>query len=107
MNIELMSATLVEIQDNPIGWNQLHYRHMGTTCFAARACLIAGYTWKRSKAIVDPFMTDNDGHEIHCRTLAKQLLGLTQLEAVELFNATNTLDDLVKLVDWHTAKALV
>lgn len=107
-NIETLTATLEHIETNPHQWSNLTYRHQGTACFAARAALIAGYKWKRPGEFTDPFMLDHDGHEIHCRTLAVDVLGLrNQLEAVQLFNARNTLEDLRHLVTQHAERAEV
>lgn len=100
-NIELLTATLDYIETNPATWNQQHYRHQGTLCFAARAATLAGYRWKRPNAIADPYMVDDDGREIHCRTIAKRELGLDQLDATRLFDGGNTLARLRELVQQH------
>jgi hypothetical protein len=98
-NIKPLTEALEHIENNKAGWNQLHYRWQGTTCFAATVALLAGYKWKREADYVDPYMLDERGHEVHCRQLAIQVLGFTHpLQAVELFRATNTLEDLRRIV---------
>lgn len=98
--ITRMMQTLQNIEADPDSWNNKHYRNQGTCCFAARVALDAGATWWRPTEYVDPYV-DWFGHEVHCRTVAKELLGLSQSEAVELFQGTNSLDDLRRIVERH------
>ena len=92
MNKELLQLTLDTIKANPQHWDQTSW-HCGTThCFAGFAELLS------KNLSLDTYI---DGYEINSwevidYALAK--LGLTDDQAVQLFNPTNTLEDLERMV---------
>ena len=102
-----MLDVLADIENDPGSWSQRFYRMAGGSCFAGKTALRVGGKWKRPAERNDPFMIHPvTGHEVHCRTLAREYLGLDQLDAVMLFRSTNTLNDLRRLVEKHIDAAL-
>lgn len=105
--VSVMVDVLADIEADPSGWNQKFYRMAGCSCFAGKTALLTGGKWLRPSERNDPFMIHPvTGHEVHCRTLAREVLGLDQLDAVILFRSTNTLNDLRRLVEKHIDAAI-
>lgn len=114
-NEPLLRKTLEHIQHHPEHWDQLAYRHFlypegvkirktinpaiecGTAmCFAGWACDISGVTWRdhTTSAILD-----EHGQIKSANDEARDLLGLTDRQAVALFDTGNTIADLERIVD--------
>ena len=92
INKELMLNTLAAIKANPQHWDQTSW-HCGTThCFAGFAELLS------RNLSLDTYI---DGYEINdweVNDYAIAKLGLTDDQAVQLFDADNTLEDLERIV---------
>ena len=92
MNKVLLQLTLDTIKENPQHWDQTSW-HCGTThCFAGFAELIL------KNLSLDTYVDgyEINGWEVNDYAIAK--LGLTDDQAVQLFNPTNTLEDLERMV---------
>lgn len=85
-------------------WNQLYWRvesgnDCGTTfCVAGYVCEVSGVAWERERggaSIVTP-----SGSTVSVQDEACRLLGLTLDEAIVLFAASNSADDVVKTAEW-------
>jgi hypothetical protein len=87
------------IEAHPEEWNQQDYasRYECQTayCVAGHACVRAGYTfqWEDGRTWATHL---DDGHTPISHR-ARQLLGLTDDQAITLFQASNTIDDLKRI----------
>jgi hypothetical protein len=112
-NVPLLRQTLAHIEAHPEDWNQGSWRCDTAACFAGHAALLAGATWAHraedgvdleNLADIDP-----EAYEAVCppraegtvrvSTYAQQVLGIKLGDAARLFEATNELDDLRRIVD--------
>lgn len=92
-NVELLEATLQFIKDNPDKHNQNMW--CGTAqCFAGWAIALKG--WERYTD--DLPMVQREGLALRIPTAAKNELGLSEYEALILFDGSNTVDMLELMV---------
>lgn len=111
-NLPLLWATLEEIQSHPENWNQGLWRTnaddgvlpegntCGTAyCFAGTAAVLAGHVVN-----ANGFVRYGLGRT-HVSLVAEAELGLDALTADELFDGTNDLDDIQRVVKEITERA--
>jgi hypothetical protein len=93
INTELLEQTMRHIIDNPQAHDQTIWAtECGTTaCFAGWACLLSGAKPQR-------WLWEWDDTLWQMPHLAERLLKLESLDASELFDAENTIDDLQNIV---------
>jgi hypothetical protein len=124
VNAALLHATVRHIRAHPDTWFQMDYRRGHAGCVAYHAAILAGAQlahvapsieqpsggrpWPNhdpylvcNRAARDLDFTRND--EIHLAEFARRALGLNAQSARALFDATNTLADLERLVESYTA----
>lgn len=98
VNVELLRKTMDHIRENSHLWNQRNWYNAnpcGTTmCFAGHAAVLAGFPQPphdNGKAWI------HNGK--HVCTYAKEVLGISHLQANRLFQGRNDLQDLENLVE--------
>lgn len=99
-NVALLEETLTYIRDHPEEWDQTKWVCGTAACFAGRAALLSGHTVPQTHTthvtdMVGWFRTDGDER---VGEVAERELGITFDQAEDLFNATNTMDDLEHVV---------
>ncbi|WP_084963292.1 hypothetical protein [Thermoactinospora rubra] len=113
VNALLLRATLAHIEAHPETWNQKVYRCKSGMCFAGWAAELAGGRWITQDPTA-PFSLylaadrDDDpdyvrefplvGRVIDVDDRARQVLGLDDDQADELFSADNGIDDIRRIV---------
>jgi hypothetical protein len=97
MNVELLEQTMRHIIDHPETHDQsIWISACGTTaCFAGWACLLSGN--HRDKYWPTYFDDVTTGF-LHTQDLAPKLLDIDEDTAGELFDGSNTVDDLQRIV---------
>jgi hypothetical protein len=107
-NVPLLQKTLHHIEANPWEWDQDVFRCGTAMCFAGTACHLDGGIWlEGDEESLAPREDDNpadvglanfgvDG--IHASIRAQRILGLNSGQAMRLFAAGNTLNDLRRIV---------
>lgn len=106
-NVALLEETLTYIRDHPEEWNQNTWGAGATTscgtpaCFAGRAIVLSGKTVKKGynlpSIVLDGMVyCAVDGKPVDA--VARDLLRLTNSQAVELFSSGNVMQDLECIV---------
>jgi hypothetical protein len=95
INTDLLTKTLAYIEEHPEEWNQENWRCGTQCCFAGHAALLAGWQWVNNWS---HGMTNGNNPNAAVECVATDELGLCPNEARKLFVATNTLDDLRRIV---------
>jgi len=106
MDVELAKLALKNIEAEPQKWNQADWRCSTGMCFAGHVVYAAGGRWveedwnrasyQNCHTVVLP-----DGRTGVVSAIAHELLGTIHSDD-SLFLATNTLDDLKRLIDIHS-----
>jgi len=134
-NVPLLIETLAHIQACPEEWTQGHWRCGTAACYAGRAALLNGAQWALEPGMHSAFMpvgavrmnwdgqilaeengslyhddvtwVDEDGQRIyqHVAAYARRALGLPGWIASDLFQASNSLDDIERAVARLTSPA--
>jgi hypothetical protein len=120
-NVPLLRQTLAFIEAHPEDWNQSYWRCDTAACFAGHAALLAGASWAHRAEdgvnLEDLADHDPEAFEAVCppgadctvrvSTYARQVLGIEPADAARLFEASNELDDLRRIVDELCAEGQV
>jgi hypothetical protein len=100
-NVLLLTRTLRHIEENPAEWRQDTWICGTTACFAGRACLIAQQDGM-AEVVVEgdaaPFVVLPD-ETTSVEEAARKLLGLTRVEADNLFHGYASLHWMQDYVD--------
>lgn len=96
-NVALLTQTLEYIRAHPDELVQHTWRCNTGCCFAGHAAILSGARWQDPKRLSSVITTPN-GSEEWVSSYAKRVLGLNRTEADWLFDANNTLGDLVRKV---------
>lgn len=102
-NVALLRKTMEHIESHPQEWEQRHWICGSTACFAGHAVLIDGGESAFHHAYVIA-RTDDPAWHVHGGQIsilrrAQHILGLTLAQAIDLFEGSNTMDDLRIKVD--------
>ncbi len=104
--MSLARKTLAYISANPETWNQENWRTANATCFAGRACILAGAEWvsddphnEHFQEVYPPGAEHIPANRLTARRFAAIALGYTPYGYVPLFDSTNTLVDLKELIE--------
>lgn len=102
-NAPLLLKTLHHIEAFPQQWDQGVYRCGTAMCFAGTACDLDGGVWlEDDEDCLAPREDDDLGEVglggIHAGNRARRILGLSNRQAAELFAASNSLNDLRRVV---------
>lgn len=103
VNAPLLVKTLDHIRENPTEWYQADWAIQWndgrvTACFAGLAVRLAGYDFDFGKYLWS-IATDAVTTGVHIAEAARVELGLTGVQALELFEANNTFEDLERIVN--------
>lgn len=107
-NVKLLRETLAHIEAEPRKWYQPDWRCGTGMCFAGWAVTLAGGQWKHGPdeagsdlLVVEPGDSEFDRRvgSTMAMTRAQRLLGLTEDQADELFDGSNDLDNLRRIVE--------
>jgi hypothetical protein len=91
MNKELLAQTLEYIREHP----EEHHPNDWQRCFAGTALKLAGLKFND---VGSSYVTDEDGDKVLASKAAREKLGLEYDQDRELFNHTNTFEDLEHIV---------
>jgi hypothetical protein len=103
-NVPLLRKTLEHIEAHPQEWDQVRWRCESGMCFAGTAADLDGAQWLYGAGPMlrrredDPADDRYAPDRLHVRTRAQHILGISEDQADDLFEATNTLDDLRRIV---------
>ena len=117
LNIDLLDRTLAHIEAHPEHWDQTVWRCDSAMCFAGWTAELAGGKWllPEGDAHAD-YLAPEPGDDpdetggccqhldsgidsgIAAENRARRLLGLTEKQSARLFDGSNTLDDLRRIV---------
>lgn len=94
-NTELLERVMQHIEDHPEQHQQAIWANeCGTAaCFAGWAALFSGWTREENN-----FFRSSDGRSLHLRSLASEVLGLSDGESEILFHAANHVELLRMMV---------
>ena len=99
-NRKRLWTTYDHIVGHPEEWDQSKW-HCGTAmCFAGRAASMFGGMWSSmfSNYLLAWPSEPEFGGLVHVQERARRILGLTELEAMVLFHAENTLSDIHRIL---------
>lgn len=100
-NVELLERTMSFIEDNPRKWNQWAWR----TCFAGRACTLAGWHCLSPGGSVRFKLNWITGIRFSTvPRIAMKELGLSRPELIEIISGYNTKNNLREIVDLLVAE---
>lgn len=112
-NVPLLWAVLQHIDEQPLSWTQSAWATRGLFgdlhCFGGHAVRISGHSFAWSGEPETCFALDDCGQPVFIGSLARDLLGLTGDEAVDLFFAEDraAIDRVVAAVEHRAAQALL
>ena len=90
-NVPLLWAVLQHIDEQPLSWTQTAWAARGLFgdmhCFAGHAVRISGHSFAWSDETETSCALDDHGLRVYVGSLARDLLGLTEDEADDLFFA--------------------
>ena len=106
-NVKLLRETLAYIEAHPEEWDQANWYCGTSACFAGRACLLNGHQllpWSHNvQDYTSKFKTfkfyGTPLERNHIASVARDILGLTESQALDLFMGGNTLDALRRIVN--------
>ena len=102
-NVNLLRTTLALIKINPEHHSQENWRCETGMCFAGWAGIIGGAEWANPDDPDDATVVfiNDDGKQVfeHVSDYAKHALGLDWDDADRLFESSNSIDDLERMVD--------
>lgn len=111
-HVARLRAALEYVRAHPERWDQGEWFRRDTTSCGTTMCLagvgahLAGYepAWESDDTAYEVYLAGQLPHNVY--DVATALFGLTYAEADELFFDSNTLEDLVELVDRFTASVV-
>jgi hypothetical protein len=112
-NVPLLWAVLQHIDEQPLSWTQSSWAARGLFgdmhCFAGHAVRISGHRFAWSDETETSCALDDRGLRVCVGSLARDLLGLTGDEAVDLFYAEDRaeIDRVVAAVEHRGAQLLL
>jgi len=112
-NVPLLWAVLQHIDEQPLSWTQSSWAARGLFgdmhCFAGHAVRISGHRFAWSDETETSGALDERGLRVYVGSLARDLLGLTGDEAVDLFYAQDRagIGRVVAAVEHRAAQALL
>jgi len=105
INVGLLTRTLAYIQDHSEEWRQDTWRCGSACCFTSHAALLAGWEWNSPVPTNVWMVHHKDRRVMPVAVVAQDELGLSDTQADRLFRASNTMEDLVRIVDDLIAQA--
>ena len=112
-NVPLLWAVLQHIDEQPLSWTQSSWAARGLFgdmhCFAGHAVRISGHRFAWSDETETSCALDERGLRVYVGSLARDLLGLTGDEAVDLFYAQDRagIGRVVAAVEHRAAQVLL